>query len=180
MKKYSTLTLIFCLLSTLAFAQHDHNHDHDHDHDKVIVRDTSSVFARHFQAVKDYKVDTTAVPNDSITKLITELRNLGGGFNISEVIQLKIEEDREKQGVSSPEFEKATVFFKTGAGKKWLDNAVIRIYRNHFTYDELKDLVNFYKTPAGKKMAAELPVVTLKSIRVAEVLREYFVIHHKE
>lgn len=34
------------------------------------------------------------------------------------------------------------------------------IYEKHFTYNEIKDLTNFYKTPTGKKMLDKTPEIT--------------------
>ena len=34
------------------------------------------------------------------------------------------------------------------------------IYHNHFTHQELKELIAFYKTPLGQKVLKELPLLT--------------------
>jgi uncharacterized protein len=39
-----------------------------------------------------------------------------------------------------------------------LFNEVAKVYATHFTEQELKEIVAFYKTPLGKKMLAEDPV----------------------
>ena len=97
-----------------------------------------------------------------------------GGFNINEVIEFKIEEDRQKNEVPKAELDKVANFFTSGNGKKWLNNAMIWIYRNHFTYSELKKLVKFYKTPAGQKMATELPLIMVKSLKAGEMIKELY------
>ena len=58
--------------------------------------------------------------------------------------------------------------FKTGNGKKWLDNAVIWIYRSQFTYKELKQLVRFYKKEVGQKLATDLPIIMMQTLTAAE------------
>jgi hypothetical protein len=45
---------------------------------------------------------------------------------------------------------------------------VVKIYAQHFTEQELKDIVAFYKTPAGKKMVAEEPVAIKQSLDAAQ------------
>lgn len=72
------------------------------------------------------------------------------------------------------ELDKVSMFLKSGNGKRWLDNAMIWIYRNHFTYSELKKLVKFYKTSAGQKMATELPLIMVKSLKAGEMIKEFY------
>jgi hypothetical protein len=40
-----------------------------------------------------------------------------------------------------------------------LTELVIPIYQRHFTADEMRQLVAFYETPLGRKVATELPAV---------------------
>jgi hypothetical protein len=47
-------------------------------------------------------------------------------------------------------------------------NEVSKIYAQHFTEQELKDLVAFYKTPLGKKMITEEPVALDQSLKAAQ------------
>lgn len=134
-------------------------------------KDTADIFTRLTASMKAYKPDTSAAPNDKLTRAITALRNLKGGFNINEAIDFKIEEDRQKGDLSGADGDKLAGFFQTGRGRKWLDNAVIHIYRQLFTYREVKGMVRFYKTPAGQKMAATAPLVMLQSLMAAEMIK---------
>jgi hypothetical protein len=70
--------------------------------------------------------------------------------------------------------DRLAAYFRTGMGRRWLDNAVIRIYRDHFTYRELKGLVRFYRSPAGRKMSAGFPVIMLQSLAAGQAVRDYF------
>ena len=45
---------------------------------------------------------------------------------------------------------------------------VARIYARHFTEQEVKDIVAFYKTPLGKKMIAEEPIALEQSLKRAQ------------
>jgi uncharacterized protein len=47
-------------------------------------------------------------------------------------------------------------------------NNVARIFAQHFTEQELKDITAFYKTPLGQKMLKEEPVAIEQSIKGAE------------
>ncbi len=164
MKKNIRFILLFILLANNLFAQTD----------TAKKNSTPAIFDRIAKSITDFQLDTTAAPDDKITRKIIELRNLRGGFNINEVIDFKIEEDRQKNEVPKAELEKVAMFFKSGNGKKWLNNAMIWIYRNHFTYSELKKLVKFYKTPVGQKMATELPLIMVKSLRAGEMIKELY------
>ena len=157
MKKLSAFAFAFCFLSIAGYSQ-----------------DSLGIFQRIGAGLKDYKLDTSAAPDDKITKKIRELRALRGGFNINEAIDFKIEEDRQKNEVPKEELDKLAAFFKAGNGRQWLDNAVTWIYRQHFTYPELKQLVRFYRTSAGKKMADDFPIIMLKTLRAGEMIKEMY------
>lgn len=164
MTKFTRLTIIFFLLSSIGFSQSDTTANN--------IR--SAIFDRIAKDVKEFQLDTTAAPDDKITRKIMELRSLRGGFNINEAIDFKIKDDRQKNEVPKADLEKFATFFKSGDGKPWLDNAMIWIYRKHFTYDELKQLVKFYKTSAGQKMATDFPVIMMQSLRAAEMIKDIY------
>lgn len=164
MRKPFLLTSLCFLFTCAGLAQRD----------TAAGKAAADLFARITKGVQDYQLDTTAAPDDKTTRKIKELRNLGGGFNIQEAIDFKLEEDRQKGEVPKAELEQVAGFFKNGEGKRWLDNAVTWIYRRHFTYPELKELVRFYRTSAGRKLAADFPVIMLQSLRAAEMIRALY------
>jgi hypothetical protein len=133
------------------------------------------IFEKLTAEMKDYKLDTSAVPNDKLTKKITELRKLRGGFNITEAVAYKIAEERNKENTNKEELDKLEAFFTSGNGKKWLDNAITWIYRKQFSYQEIQAMIQFYQTPAGQKMAASFPVIMLQSLKAAETIQENFI-----
>jgi hypothetical protein len=45
---------------------------------------------------------------------------------------------------------------------------VATIYAQHFTEQELKDLVGFYRTPLGKKLLAQEPIALDQSLKAAQ------------
>lgn len=49
-----------------------------------------------------------------------------------------------------------------------ITNEVAREYATHFTEQELKDILAFYQSPAGKKMLEEQPKVVNNSMRFAQ------------
>ena len=61
----------------------------------------------------------------------------------------------------SPEF---WAEFKAEATPEGFVNLVIPIYVEHFTDKDLKSLIKFYKSPAGKKFVAEQPQISQESM----------------
>lgn len=170
MKKYFGISIVYILTTCTAFAQSDTN-----------TKDNSiTIFGKIAKEVKDYKLDTSSAPNDNITRKIIELRNLRGGFNVNEALDYKLEEEKQKNEIPKAELDKFSDFFKSGNGKTWLDNSVIWIYRQHFTYKELKQLVKFYKTSGGQKMATDFPVIMMKSLSAAETIKGIYEQQHKK
>lgn len=51
---------------------------------------------------------------------------------------------------------------------------VAKIYAEHFTEQELKELVAFYKTPLGKKLLAEEPAALDQSLKAAQAWAVHF------
>ncbi len=133
-----------------------------------------SIYDRITGQLTNFKPDTTSAPNDKTTSKIRELISLRGGFNIHEAVGFMIEEERRKGEKEAAQLDQLAYYFTRGNGYQRLNNAAIWIYRNHFTYKELKQLVNFYKTSAGKKMADDFPVIALKSMATAEMLKKSF------
>jgi len=157
--KYSLFTLLISLLSHPVFSQQP----------EPGIK-TIPLFEKVSKAIKDFKPDTTTPPEDKLTRMIREMRALRGGFNINEIIEYKIEEDREKKNKPGAELDAIAAFFTKGDGKRWLDNAAIWTYRKYFTYREMKQLVRFYKTGAGQKFAEELPVIIIQTLLAGEMI----------
>ncbi len=130
------------------------------------------VFKRIKTEMENYKVDTTDVPSDKLTKEIQKLRAVKGGFNINEAILFKIEEDRLKGNISQEESEKLESFFSKGKGKNWLDNAVIHIYRNYFSVSEVKKMCKFYQSSAGQKYSEKFPIILAQTTQAAELITD--------
>ena len=164
MRKYFGISLFSIFFTSFCFSQSD----------TTSISNHLSTFEKITKEIENFKVDTSSVPNDKISKKIIELRKLRGGFNINEFLEFKLTETKQKSDISKEEFDKISDFLNYGNGKKWLDNSMIWIYRKHFTYKELKKLVKFYKTPIGNKMATDFPIIVLKSVTAAEAIRNLY------
>ena len=88
-----------------------------------------------------------------------------------------IEQSREKLLATVPNNDKGQAFvnaFAVSYQKKFdvdqVTDQLVAIYDNHFTDDEIKGLLQFYGSPLGQKLAAEMPKVgreTQAAIRAA-------------
>jgi len=71
--------------------------------------------------------------------------------------------------LTKPLTDVAAVLHKEYAAKRSeILDLVSQIYAKHFTEAELKDIVAFYKTPAGKKMVAQEPAAIKDSLDAAQ------------
>ena len=138
---------------------------------KTSVQENPFAFKSIESIMNNYKLDTVTPPNDKKTHLIQELRELKGGFTINSFIQYKLEEEGQKPENNPEDFKKAQQFFAKGNGKKWLDNAVVNIYRSHYNKKEIKTLVRFHRTAVGKKVAAETPFIIIQAAAAAEMIK---------
>jgi hypothetical protein len=134
----------------------------------TIEATSQTVFERITTEMGNYKINTATPPADKTTRLINELRKQRGGFNINEAMEFKLQEDRQKKDISESQFIFLDSFFRSGTGRAQLDNAVTWIYRNYYTQKELKQLLRFYKTGAGRKYADTFPLVVMQSLKAAE------------
>lgn len=141
---------------------------------RVEAQADSTVFERIKGEVSAYKPDFSPPPDDRLTSAIKELRQLGGGFNINEAIAFKLAEDRKEGKISQDDFDRLGDYLIRGEGAEKINNAVNRIYRDQFSLKEIKQLIKFYRTPAGKKMNRQFPVMMLKSLMIAENLTKNY------
>lgn len=93
---------------------------------------------------------------------------------MGEALSFKMGEERQKGEVPVAQLQQLETFFLAGNGKKWLDNAMVWIYRNHFSAREIKQLVKFYRSDAGRKMSTHFPVIMLQSLAAAQGLKDQF------
>ena len=117
------------------------------------------------------KSDTVAVPNDSFSKKVRELRSEQKGLTLETILKMKIAEEQQKDTTHSKEYyQKLVDEITTGRTSKLLENSVINIYRRTFTEKELDELIAFYKTSAGQKMNTEYLLLLVQSVKDAEQL----------
>lgn len=69
--------------------------------------------------------------------------------------------------------------FWSGFRKKWevksrekLVDIYTPIYRKYFTLSEIREMISFYETPVGQKLAASLPAITREGFAAGQQLGE--------
>ncbi len=164
MKKEIAATVVACFIATIGFSQADTAEN----------KTMPGIFSKLMQSAQVFQPDTTTPPDDKITRKIVKLRRLRGGFNINEAVDFKIEEEWQNKETPEAELEKKARFFKSGEGKRWLDNAATWVYRQQFSYKEIKKMVRFYKSAAGQKLAEEFPVIMIQLLKAAETIGEWY------
>jgi len=92
---------------------------------------------------------------------------LGARDMVQDGVNNSTEQYREKLLATVPDNEKGQAFvnaFADAYQKKFdvdqVTNQLVTVYDQHFTHDEIKGLLQFYGSPLGQKVAAEMPQVT--------------------
>jgi len=152
----ATIFIFLLLIPFLSFSQIDSSFIN-----KIKALDTANIL----------KSDTLATPNDPLTKKIKTLLGERQGLTIQTILRIKIAEEQQKDTSHAKEFyNKLLEEVSTGKTSKLIENSLINLYRRIFTEKEIDDLVNFYKTSAGKKMDSEFLLILVESVKDAEQL----------
>jgi hypothetical protein len=100
----------------------------------------------------------------------------GARETIKESASAAADQYRQKVVETATNSDRAQVFtdaYLADFQKKFDTEAVtgqlVGIYSKHFTDDEIKSLVEFYNSPLGQKLAAEMPKISRESQRTAEM-----------
>lgn len=121
-----------------------------------------------FGAIK-FKIDTTTPRDDSLTARIRLLRTEYGSFNIDHVIRFSIQEQRSSDTTHSKDYYKRLLEeCQYGVAHRLIENIFINLYRQCFTVEEVNQLMQFYKTSAGKKTTSDFIILTITGASAAE------------
>jgi hypothetical protein len=114
-------------------------------------------------------------PSPAALAAAKELVSLKGGAAMFDPLIPGVIESAKNQflptnpNLSAPLTEVANQLHKEYAPRRAeLLDLVAKIYAQHFTEAELKDIVAFYKTPAGKKMLTQEPIAIKQSLDAAQ------------
>ena len=129
-------------------------------------------------AVSSYKepvLDTIPPPQDDLTKELKKMLETTGALNLGVQFAKGLQElQASGQDILPREFyERLYDEIANGNGRRWFENAIIKIYRQHLTVEDVKELNAFYSTPAGKKYISLLPVLLEESKEVGTSIGRY-------
>jgi hypothetical protein len=103
------------------------------------------------------EIDTVPPPNDELTRQIKKLLEVTNGIIASKTIMTGMLGTQRKNNTTLPDefYVKMLEAIENGQVTGFIENAVVKIYRKKFTVEEINEVIKFYDSPVGKKMAAE-------------------------
>jgi len=107
-----------------------------------------------------------AVDPDKEADIRSLMELVGARDMVQDGVNASVEQSRERLLATVPNNEKGQAFvnaFADAYEKKinvdQLTNQLVGIYDQHFTYEEVRGLLQFYGSPLGQKVAAEMPKI---------------------
>jgi uncharacterized protein len=122
------------------------------------------------------EIDTVAAPNDDLTIEIKKLLAITNSMNTATVVMKEtINSQRKMKAAPIPEefYDRFIGAIDNGQVGRMLENVVIKIYRQKFNKDEVSQIIKFYETPVGKKLAAEMVPIASASRAAGEKIGQY-------
>lgn len=124
------------------------------------------------------EIDTVAAPNDELTKEIKKLLVVSNAIGNATMVGRNYLETQRKSNPNLPAefFDRMLQAFDNGTVSGFTENVIIKLYREKFTIDEIRQALQFYETPLGKKLAVELGPIMSKSSVEGEKFGRYLAI----
>jgi uncharacterized protein len=125
--------------------------------------------------VEDFPLDTTAVPQDELTSALAELLEITHSLDLgTQFGKALLDQKNDPRNTLPTEFyDRLFKEFENGETARWYKNAVIRVYRKFYTLEDTRQILTFYKTPAGQKMISTMPQLLTASMKEGENLGRY-------
>ncbi|WP_207512390.1 DUF2059 domain-containing protein [Longitalea luteola] len=123
-------------------------------------------------------IDTVAAPNDDLTKEIKKLLLVSNALGNANMVGRNFIETQRKSNSGLPDefFERILQKFDNGTVSGFTENVIIKLYRQKFTLEEIREALKFYETPLGKKIAVELGPIMTKAGTEGEKFGRYLAI----
>ena len=124
---------------------------------------------------KEPFLDTIPPPNDDLTRELKKMLEMTGALNLGVQFAKGLQDLQSTgQNILPKEFyERLYDEIANGNGKRWFENAIIKVYRKHLALEDVKQLNIFYSTPAGKKYVSLLPVFLEESKEIGTGIGRY-------
>jgi uncharacterized protein len=120
-------------------------------------------------AVPAFAQTADSLPRDSVK--IALIRQILAETHAGDQAMVAIETSLPMQRAANPRI--PAVFWdrmltETRAHRGDLETAVVAVYDRHFTADELRGLLAFYRTPTGRKLLQEQPAIIRESMEAGQ------------
>lgn len=118
--------------------------------------------------------DTTSAPNDEFTQDILQLLEVTNAMNFGQVFANGIAKPEEQNELLKEFYKRFFIDLKEGSSYRWMKNLYIKVYRQKYTREEVRELVKFYQSPLGKKVIKEtmemLPAIMKEGEKIGKYL----------
>lgn len=112
--------------------------------------------------------DTSAAPNDDLTKELKKLLDITGALDVGVQFakMMNSDNEQERNGLPKEFYKKMYEEMSTGDTRKIFENEIIKIYRKYYTLEDVKGILAFYNSEIGKKTLTMIPSILEESKRV--------------
>jgi len=140
-----------------------------------IPPDVEALLDTKIEVISAPALDTIPPPQDELTNELRKMLEMTGALNLGVQFAKGIQDlQATGQDILPKEFyERMYEAIANGDGKRWFENAIIKIYRKHLILEDVKQLNAFYSTPAGKKYISFLPVFLEESQQLGAGIGRY-------
>jgi uncharacterized protein len=112
--------------------------------------------------------DTSAAPNDELTAELKKFLSMTGALDLG--IQfaklMNSDNEQERNGLPKEFYQKMYEEMATRETRAIFENEIIKVYRKYYTLADVKEILSFYATDAGKKMLKSLPSLMEESQKI--------------
>ena len=122
--------------------------------------------ATKIDALPTIEFDSTAAPNDELTRELKKMLQLTDAVNLGLSTAENMLQQQKRAADNDEMNQFFTVFLKELKSPRvysLFENIFVKIYRKHYTLAEVKQLNQFYATPLGKKTIQVTPATSVES-----------------
>ena len=107
--------------------------------------------------------------NKEYRATLEKMMNLSGGLEVSKTMvpQMVSMMKQASPGTADAFWDDFAAKWKTKFADRMVD-LYVPIYQKYLTIDDLKDLIAFYETPIGKKLAEATPKMTVEGMQLGQ------------
>ncbi len=110
--------------------------------------------------------DSTEAPNDALTAALKRMLHQTGAMEAA-LRSMDLIMEQQESANADPNtrafFKRFKEEYRTDRVKRLMGNLMVKVYRKHYTLEEVNQLIVFYNTPLGKKTLQVLPQVMQES-----------------